>query len=143
MATANKHRKGENPARWKDHLDNLLAAPGKVRAVKHQSSLPYASMPAFMAELRGRSGMAALALEFMVLTCVRSADTRKAKHADVDRGAKIWTIPALSKTGAPHMVPLSSAALAAFDKARAVAKEIGGKVGRANSPFLTMLPARG
>jgi integrase len=127
-ATVSNFRKGENPARWKDHLDNLLPARSKVRAVKHQASLPYADMPAFITELRGRQGMGALALEFAILTCVRTADVRKARHADIDRAAGMWIIPSFSKTGAEHRVPLSTAALAVFDKARAAAKEIGGRV---------------
>jgi len=127
-ATVSGYRKGENPARWRDHLDNLLPAKGKVRAVKHQTSLPYADMPAFMAELRQRQGMGAAALEFAILTCVRTADVRNAKHSDIDRAAKMWIIPALSKTGAEHRVPLSTTALAVFDKARAHVKDIGGKV---------------
>jgi integrase len=132
-ATVSGHRTGENPARWKDHLDNLLASRTKVRAIKHQPALPYAEMGAFLAELRERKGTAALALEFTVLTCVRSLDVRNAKFADIDRAAGLWAIPALSKSGRPHRVPLSAAALAAFDKARKLAAEIGGNVG--NSPL--------
>jgi len=127
-ATVSGYRKGDNPARWRDHLDNLLPAKGKVRAVTHHSALAYVDMPEFMAQLRQRQGMGALALEFVILTCVRTADVRNAKHVDIDRVAKVWTIPALSKTGVPHKVPLSTAAFAAFDKARAVANGIGGKV---------------
>lgn len=134
-ATVSGHRKGENPARWRGHLDNLLPARGKVRAVKHQTALPYSDMPAFMAALRGRRGMAALALEFAILTCVRTADVRNMKHADVDRAAATWTIPAFSKTAAEHRVPLSIPALAVFDKARAMAREIGDKVGRSEFAF--------
>lgn len=134
-ATVSGHRTGENPARWKDHLDNLLASRTKVRAVKHQPALPYAEMPAFLAELRDtRRGTAALALEFTILTGVRSLDVRNAKHADVDRAARVWAIPALSKSGLPHRVPLSAAALAVFDKARKLAAEIGGNVG--SSPLV-------
>lgn len=134
-ATVSGHRKGENPARWRDHLDNLLPARSKVRAVKHQISLPYADMPAFMSALRARQGMAALALEFAILTCVRTADVRNMKHGDVDRAAATWAIPAFSKTGVEHRVPLSTAALAVFNKSRAMAKEIGGKVGRSEFAF--------
>ena len=134
-ATVSGHRKGENPARWKDHLDNLLPAKGKVRAVKHQASLPYQNMPTFMVELRQRQGMAALALEFAVLTCVRTADVRNAKHADIDRAENVWKVPALTKTGKPHKVPLSTAALAVFDKARALTGGIGGAVGASAFAF--------
>jgi integrase len=135
-ATVSGHRTGENPARWKGHLDNLLASRTKVRAIKHQPALPYAEMPAFMQELRGtRKGAAALALEFTVLTCVRSADVRNAKVAHIDRAARVWAIPALSKNGLPHRVPLSTSALSVFDKARKLAAEIGGGVGSSPLAF--------
>jgi integrase len=134
-ATVSGHRKGQNPARWKDHLDNLLPSRRKVRAVKHQNSLAYTEMPAFMAELRSRQGMAALCLEFCILTCVRSVDVRIARHADIDRAARTWTIPALSKTAHEHKVPLSDAALACFDRARTLADGIGGAVGRSELAF--------
>jgi integrase len=128
-AAASGHRSGENPARWRGHLDNLLAPRSKVRAVVHQPALPYAAMPGFMVELREkRKGMAALALEFAILTCVRTADVRNAKHVDIDPSTRTWTIAAYSKTGVAHRVPLSTAALAVFDKAQNIAKEIGGNV---------------
>jgi integrase len=128
-ATVSGLRKGDNPARWRGHLDNLLSARNKIRATKHQLALPYSEMPAFMPKLRERRGMAALALEFAILTCVRTADVRNAKWKNVDRAEAMWTIPAFSKTAAQHRVPLSAAALAAFDKAHAMAKQIAGKVG--------------
>jgi len=134
-ATASGYRKGDNPARWRNHLDNLLAARRKVRAVRHMGSLPYSEMAGFMAELRKRRGAAALALEFAILTCVRTADVRNARHEDIDRSAKMWIIPHLSKTAAEHKVPLSPTALAVFDKARAIAKEIGGRVGASEFAF--------
>lgn len=127
-ATVSGYRSGDNPARWRGHLDNLLARRSKVKAVEHHAALPYSEMAGFVAELRERKGMAALALEFAILTCVRSADVFNAKHADVDRAACVWTIPAFSKTGVPHRVPLSTAALAVFDKAREIVTEIGGNV---------------
>lgn len=134
-ATVSGYRTGENCARWRGHLDNLLTARHKVRAVKHQPALPYAKMPAFMAELRARNGMAALALEFAILSGVRTADVRNAKHADVDRSTQTWVIPEFSKTAREHRVPLSTAALAVFDKARDIAKGIGGKVGASGLAF--------
>jgi integrase len=127
-AAVSGYRTGENCARWRGHLDHLLPARDKVRAVKHQPALPYAAMPGFMVELRARNGMAALALEFAILTGVRTADVRDAKHADIDRSARMWTIPAFSKTAREHRVPLSTAALAVFDNARKITKEIGGSV---------------
>ena len=114
-AAVSGHRSGDNPARWKDHLDNLLAAPAKVRPVQHMRALAYADMPAFVAELRKRDDdMAALAMQFLVLTCVRLSDVINARHADIDlaKRIRIWVIPALSKTHKEHRVPLSDAAVA-------------------------------
>jgi integrase len=122
-ATVSGFRCGDNPARWKGHLSNLLPARSKIAPVVHQPALPYAEMPVFMAELRQREGIAALALEFAILTCVRSSDVRNAKSEDIDAPARLWVIPALSKTGQRHIVPLSDAALAAFTKARGIAAE--------------------
>jgi integrase len=130
---ANGHDK-PNPARWRGHLQTSLAAPGKVRAVKHQPALPHAEVPAFMVKLRERQGMAALALEFAILTCVRVSDVLHAEWTYVSRAERRWDIPHLSKTGAPHRVPLSDAALAVLDKAQTIAGEIGGAV--AGSKYL-------
>jgi integrase len=127
-------RNGDNPARWKDHLENALPSPGKLRKVKHQPALPYAEMPAFMAELRERNGIAPLALEFAVLTCVRTSDVLHAKRADIDGAKRVWIIPSFTKTGDEHRVPLSRSALAVIDKAEQIARDIGGAV--AKSGFL-------
>ncbi|MEH2473342.1 integrase [Nitrobacteraceae bacterium AZCC 2161] len=71
--------KGENPARWKGHLDNLLPATSKVRKVRNHPALPYQQLPVFMRDLRGRDGIAAAALEFQVLTAVRPGNAVGAK----------------------------------------------------------------
>lgn len=140
-AATSGFRKGKNgadvanPARWKDHLDQLLPAPGKVRKVKHQKALPYTGMQTFMKELRAREGIAAAALEFTVLTCVRTADVRRAKWADIDLKTRMWTIPEFSKTHREHRVPLSDAAMAAIEKVRAMVKMIGGTVGQSEFLF--------
>lgn len=134
-ATVSGYRSGDNPARWRDHLDNLLAARDKLRPVVHQPALAYSEMANFMAKLRACRGMPALALEFCILTCVRTTDVRLAKLADIDRAARTWVIPAFSKTGAEHKAPLSTAALSAFDKARKITDEIGGSVGQSEFAF--------
>jgi integrase len=128
-ATVKKYRTGDNPARWRGHLDKLFPAKGKVRKVKHQAALAYSEMPDFMAELREqRKGMAALALEFAILTCVRTADVRKARWDHIDRSARMWTIPEFSKTHREHRVPLSKAAMAVLDKAEQIACDVGGAI---------------
>ena len=140
-ATANGYRNDQNgharpnPARWRGHLDKLLAKPSKVKTVKHQTALPYAEMPDFMVELRARQGIAALALEFAVLTCVRTADVRNAKWEHVDRAERVWIIPAFSKTAREHRVPLSTAALAVLDKVQAITRGIGGAVAQSEYLF--------
>lgn len=106
-------REGENPARWRGHLDHLLPKPKKVRAVKHHPALPHAEISEFMSELAARDGVAARALGFTILTAARSGETRGATWAEIDREARIWTIPAnRMKAGKEHRVPLTDAALA-------------------------------
>ena len=56
-AKARELRSGENPARWRGHLDKLLPARMKVHKVEHHPALPYADIPAFMAGLRKRQGI--------------------------------------------------------------------------------------
>ncbi|MBS0407252.1 MAG: integrase arm-type DNA-binding domain-containing protein [Proteobacteria bacterium] len=111
-ATARGLRSGENPARWKGHLDKLLPAPSKVQKVEHHRALPIDEMPAFMQALRQREGLAARALEFAILTAARSGEARGAIWEEIDAKAKVWTIPAeRMKAGREHRVPLSDAAL--------------------------------
>jgi integrase len=101
-------RTGENPARWKGNLDKLLPARSKVRKVKHHPALPYGDMAAFMAELRQREALAALALEFTVLTASRTNETLKAQWPEFDLDAALWVVPEFRmKSGRDHRVPLS------------------------------------
>lgn len=111
-ATVRKYRTGENPARWKGHLDKLLAAPGKIQKVEHHAALAIDGMPKFMADLRNREGASARVLEFAILTAARSGEARGVTWAEIDTKAKVWTIPAeRMKAGKEHRVPLSPAAL--------------------------------
>ena len=107
-ATVREYRTGENPARWKGHLDKVLPAPGKLAKVEHHPALPIDSMPTFMASLRKREGIAARALEFAILTAARSGEVRGANWAEIDMDAGVWTVPASRmKAGKEHRVPLS------------------------------------
>ncbi|RQO54421.1 integrase [Paucibacter sp. KBW04] len=111
-ATVRKYRTGDNPARWKGHLDKLLAAPGKIQKVEHFRALPIDAMPEFMRALREREGTAARALEFTILTAARSGEVRGASWAEIDKSAKVWTIPAeRMKAGKEHRVPLTDEVL--------------------------------
>jgi integrase len=103
-------RTGDNPARWRGHLEHLLHAQNKV---KHHAALPYRDLPALTAKLRQRESAAARALEFLALTAARRDEVRLATWAEVDLAAKTWTVPAeRMKINKEHRVPLSTRALA-------------------------------
>lgn len=111
-ATVRGFRKGENPARWKGHLDKLLSAPGKVQKVEHHEAVAVDSLGAFIQDLRKREGIAARALEFLILTAARSGEVRGAVWSEIDMTGRIWTIPPeRMKAGKEHRVPLSDAAV--------------------------------
>src|SRR3954454_7535937 len=106
-------RTGDNPARWRGHLENLLAKPSKVKRVEHHTALDWREAPVFMAEMGRREGIAAKALAFAILTAARSGEVRGMTWREVDRGAAVWTVPASRiKAGKEHRVPLTAAALA-------------------------------
>lgn len=110
-ATVSGHRTGDNPARWKGNLDAVLAQPGKIARVKHHAALPIEQLPTFFARLRHQSGMAARALEFLILTAARSGEVRGAKWMELDSDAGVWTVPAeRMKARREHRVPLASQA---------------------------------
>jgi integrase len=105
-AKARGYRDGENPARWRRHLDHLLPARNKVRRVKHFAALPYAELPALMAKLRAQPVLPARALEFLILTAARTGEVLGAQWDEID--GNVWTVPAeRMKAGKPHRVPLS------------------------------------
>ncbi len=111
-ATVRKYRTGENPARWKGHLEQLLPAPGKIAKVEHHRALPVDAMGAFMAQLRKQPGTAAKALELAILCASRSGEVRLATWREFDFDAKIWTIPGeRMKAKVQHRVPLSESAM--------------------------------
>lgn len=115
-ATARGYRQGDNPARWRGHLDKLLPARRKVARVKHHAALPYRDLPAFMADLRAREGTSARALEFAVLTAARTGETIGAKGSEFDFDEKAWTLPGeRMKAGREHRVPLSDRAFAILE----------------------------
>jgi integrase len=105
-------RGGENPARWKGHLINLLPARAKLQRGNHRPALAYVQAPTFMSELRARDEVAARALEFTILTAARSNEAIGAQWGEIDPKTKLWTVPAeRMKTGRSHIVPLSERAL--------------------------------
>lgn len=103
---------GENPARWRGHLEHLLAARKNLRKVEHHAALPWREIGAFMGDLRGREGISARALEFAILTAARSGEVRGATWAEIDMAAKLWTVPeGRMKAGKEHRIPLSKQAV--------------------------------
>lgn len=109
-ATVRGYRAGENPARWRGHLDQLLPAQSMVQRVQHHAALPYNEIGVFMAELRAQEGIAARALEFTILKVARTGETIGALRAEFDHAEKIWTVPGeRMKAGKPHRVPLTTA----------------------------------
>jgi integrase len=96
-----------NPARWRGHLDKLLPRARKLSR-GHHPAMPFADVPGFVARLREREATAALALEFIILTASRSGEALGARWSEIDKHAKVWTVPAeRMKRGVEHRVPLS------------------------------------
>jgi integrase len=107
------YRSGENPAQWRGHLDHLLPKRSKVAEVEHHAALPYDDLPDFMRDLRERDGVAALALEFTILTASRTSETLNATWSEFDTGNAVWIVPAeRMKGGREHRVPLCERAVA-------------------------------
>ncbi len=105
-------RTGENPARWRGHLQNLLSKP-KVLTRGHHAALPYDKLPEFVAQLRARQSVAAQALEFAILTACRSGEVLGARWEEIDLDKAVWVIPgSRMKAGKEHRVPLSDRAVA-------------------------------
>ena len=111
-AAARKYRQGENPARWKGHLDKLLPARAKVAKVRHHAALPYAEIGGFVASVKALEGVSARALEFAILTAARTGEVVGALWSEIDLDAKMWVIPGeRMKAGREHRVPLSDRAV--------------------------------
>lgn len=111
-ATTRGLRSGENPARWKGHLENILPKRSKVRRVKHHPALRYADIAALLQVVRRQEGIASKALELLVLTATRTSEVLGARWAEFDLDAAVWAIPAdRIKAGREHRVPLSPRAL--------------------------------
>src|SRR5207245_5478342 len=105
-ATVRGFRQGPNPAQWRGNLAHVLPAHARVRKVEHHAAISFDDMPEFLAALRGREGMSALALEFAIFTAARTGEVLGARWGEIDLAAKIWTVPAKRmKAGREHRVP--------------------------------------
>ena len=121
-ATVAGYRKGDNPARWRGHLDKMLPARAKIQKVQHHAALPYAETGLFLSTVRAQVSISAPALEFLILTASRTSEVLGATWGEIELGSAVWTIPAARmKGGREHRVPLSKPALgvlAQMQKAR-------------------------
>lgn len=100
-------RTGENPARWRGHLQRALPQRSRVQKVQHHKAMQYAALPAFMKQLRRNTSITARALEFTILTAARTGEVINAKWSEMDRIEGIWTVPAERMKGnREHRVPL-------------------------------------
>lgn len=114
-AKAQGLRRGENPARWRGHLDMLLARQSKLSR-GHHAALPYVDVPKFMETLRAADGMSARALEFLILTAARTGEVIGALWDEIDLENALWTVPPVRmKAGREHRVPLPPRALEILD----------------------------
>src|SRR6516162_1221080 len=120
-ATARGYRQGENPARWRGHLENLLPARRKVARVEHLAALPYTEIAIFMADLGQQEGIAARALEFAIMTVARTGEVVGARWAEINVAEKLWIVPAdRMKAGKEHRQPLSDTTLTIVEKMAAI-----------------------
>lgn len=111
--TVQGYRQGENPARWKGHIEMILPAKSKVAKVKHHAALDYKELPAFMDKMESQAGVGVLALRFVILTAARTGEVIGADWSEIDFENKVWAVPASRmKAGREHRVPLSEPALA-------------------------------
>ena len=145
-ATVREYRKGENPARWRGHLDKLLPARSKVRKVEHHPALPYDELADFVTALRSQEGVASRALEFLILTAARTGEVIGARWDEVDPVEKMWVVPAARmKARREHRVPLSAGAVAVLKEMKEIRESDfvfpGGKKGKplSNMAMLAVL----
>jgi integrase len=121
-ATVNGHRSGENPARWRGHLDKVLPALSQVHKVKHFAAVPIDEVGAIYHRLRNSKAMSALALRFIILTASRAGEVAGMKWHEIDLGGRLWTLPSeRAKTRKAHRVPLSDEAIGIVESARKIA----------------------
>ena len=117
-ASAHNWRTGENPARWKGHLKDILPKRDKLKK-RNFAAMPYEKIPNFLKDLKSENGVAAKALEFTIHTAVRTNETLEAKWSEVDLKKRIWTIPAKRMKGkVEHIVPLTGQVIALLGQAQ-------------------------
>jgi integrase len=138
-AKVRQYRTGENPARWRGHLDKLLPARSKVQKVEHHSALPYAEIGSFVVDLKEQIGISAMALEFLILTVSRTGEVIGAQWPEFDLDKKLWVVPGeRMKSGREHRVPLPDRAIEILKELAKLSDDKKGHVfpgGRADRPL--------
>jgi integrase len=120
-ATVHHYRHGDNPARWRGHLEHALPALSKVARIEHHAALPYAQVGGFMAKLREDSSVGSWCLQFITLTAARMGEALGAGWSELDIDNRVWVVPPRRmKGGREHRVPLSEPAIAVLDAMRAI-----------------------
>jgi integrase len=147
FATAYKWRSGENPARWRGHLDKLLVKPGKLSEKNHHPSMPYSEVSTFFVNLSQIKGIAAKALHFLILTATRTSETLNASWSEIDINNAVWIIPASRmKAKRDHRIPLSEAAIEILKNIPRIEGEdwvfLGGRVNRPLSSMALLMTMR-
>ena len=138
-AKARGFRTGENPARWRGHLQNLLPQKSKIQRVVHHPALPFVEVPAFVRRVAEQPGIAARLLTFTILTAARTGEAIGARWLELDLNAGLWTVPGeRMKGGAEHRVPLSKPALAVLAQMRGLDETFVFPGGRRGKPLSNM-----
>jgi len=134
------YRAGENPARWRGHLDKLLPTALNRKHRRHHAALPYEEIGQFIQKLRAQEGTAARALEFAILTAARTQEVIGAKPEEIEAEKALWTVPAeRMKAGREHRVPLSPQALSVAEAQASGPFVFGGARERAPLSNMAML----
>jgi integrase len=135
-----KYRTGDNPARWRGHLDHLLPKRSKVATIIHHAALPIDDTPAFIQILRREATVTARAFEFCILTATRTSETLGMRWDEVDESAQLWTVPAARmKANRDHRVPLAPESQLILAEMREIrTSEFVFPGGRAHKPLSSM-----
>jgi integrase len=118
-ATVREFRQGENPARWRGHLDKVFPPPAKIKTVKHHRAMDFCDVSGFVCKLNKRGDAGSRALECLILTACRTNEVLGMEWNEVDLDLGVWSIPSWRmKSGKAHRVPLSNRVKALLEEQR-------------------------
>jgi integrase len=120
-ALAHRWRTAANCARWRNHLENVLPKPARIRHAQHHAALPWREVPVFWTALVKQEGIPALALRFLILTAARSGEVLGCRWPEIDAQRSLWVLLAIrTKSAKEHRIPLGEAALAVLREVRSL-----------------------